>query len=243
MTEPTFQPATPEPGPTSAPPAAPQSGQQPAGQPFFSPVAPEQGYGAAAARAPRGSSNRTLTIVLGIAVLVAAVGISFGIGRSMAPVSAQAPNGPVDGNGFNGGDQGGNGNGNGNGPVNGNGGPGASFDLNGNGNGRGPGGDDMDGGLGLERGFGRFGNQGLPGTVTAVTGDSVTITMATGQTVTFKLDGTTTYQKQVDAAASDVKVGSSVSISLGSNFSPDQITQNNDGSISLGTAGSVTVTK
>jgi len=268
VTFPSFQPVDPEPGamtepvptppaPVVRPPFAAQSpGALPNGlppfnaaaatPPVFTPVAPEGGYavsGPAMAQTStsRGSSG-ILNLALGAALLVAGVGIAFAVGRASAPAASNVaalgqpgaggiPGGQPGAGGIPGGQPGAGG-------IPG-GQPGADDDGNGNG-GRGGSGD-ADGGLGLERGFGRFGASGLPGTVTSVSARSITIQLATGQLVTFKLDGATTYRKTVSAAASDVTTGAQVQVSLGSGFDPSQVTQNSDGSISLGTAGAVTV--
>lgn len=255
MTTPSLPPVDPEPGTATEPviPAGPPPGPPPAPgtipaaaplvAPVFLPVAPEPAYaapGPVAGTPRRSASSRILNVALGAALLVAAVGVAFAIGRASSPASTGSTasagvQGGVGGGGTANGS--GNGNSNGNGPLTG-GGPNASFDLNGNDGG--PGGGDIDGGLGLERGF--RGAGGLQGTVTAVTADSVTITMPTGQVVTFKLDSSTTYHQKVAATASDIKAGSTVQVGLGSGFRPNEITQNADGSISLGTAGDLTVT-
>jgi hypothetical protein len=257
VTSPEFRPVDPEPGAATEPvpqPPAPQpvafAQPVPGPAPTFLPVAPEPSYAAPPApveKAAKGTSN-VLTAILVGAVLIAAVGVSFAVGRASSGTSGTvdrsatgaAPGGQAGGLGNGNGQGGGLGNGNGQGgPLTGR-GPGASFDLNGGGAGGLD--DDPDRGLGFDRGFGRgFGPGGLTGTVKAVDADSITIDMGNGQTVTFGLDGSTTYHQQVTASASDVKVGGTVEIALGQGFRPDQITRGDDGSITLGTAGNVTV--
>jgi preprotein translocase subunit YajC len=55
---------------------------------------------------------------------------------------------------------------------------------------------------------------GITGTVQSITSTSVTIQEASGSTVTINLDGTTTYHSAAAASASDVKVGSSVTVQI-----------------------------
>ena len=52
----------------------------------------------------------------------------------------------------------------------------------------------------------------LDGTVTAVDGDQLTLTLASGETMTLTLDDDTTYHAATDAAADDVTVGDDVSV-------------------------------
>ena len=223
--QPTFAPppatstATIAPPPVPAPPtadAAPEPGPVPTSPVVVAPVAAGSGSG---------GSSRLLTIVLGIAVLVAVAGVSFAIGRTSAPTSPSAvastgttPNGAT-----------------GNGPLSGQ-GPDASFDLNGNG---GPG-DDQDGdrGFGGGRPFG-IGGLGIEGTVQSVDGTRVTIQTADGATITVGTDGSTAYHQQGDAQASDVRPGKTVIITLSGGFRPGRGAAN--GSATLGTAGSITV--
>lgn len=205
--------------------------------PAFMPAVPEPPATpptAPVAKAGKGTSD-VLTAVLVGAIVIAAVGVAFAVGRASSPTSGSGgqpaagvvPGGqgmaPGDGNG-----QGG--------PLAGR-GPDASFDLDGGGTDG-----DPDRGFGFDRGFGRgFGPGGVTGTVTAVDADSITVRLASGQTVTFGLDGSTAYHQQVAASASDVQVGGTVEIGVGEGFRPDRITQGDDGSITLGTAGDVTV--
>ncbi len=258
MTYPDFRPVDPEPGsvtePVAQPPfppaqppvppvpaaSAPVPGVAPAPQlaPAFMPVAPEPAHAAQPAAiskgGPKGTSN-VLTVALVGALLLGAVGVSFAAGRA-----SSSPESATTGSGVSNGDDNGVTDGNGQGGPLTRRGPGASFDLNGNGDGGFEG--DPDHGVGFDRGFGRgVGPGGLTGTVTAVDADSITVSLANGQTVTFGLDGSTTYHQQVAASASDVKAGSTVQVELGEGVRPDQVTRGDDGSITLGTAGDVTV--
>jgi hypothetical protein len=56
------------------------------------------------------------------------------------------------------------------------------------------------------------GGLSLAGTVKAVDGDSLTLTLENGEEMTFTLDDDTTYREATDAAASDVAVGDDVSV-------------------------------
>jgi hypothetical protein len=220
-----FAPAAPEPAPAEAwlPPSAP------AGAPVPAPGRPAAG-------------TRVLNLVLGVAVLVAAVGIAFAIGRVTAPGTASEAAGAGNrqelgaGPGFDDGSRpSGNGNGNGTNPGSGS-RPAPSPGVNGN-----------DGAPGFDgnrvfpgRGIGRdgFGGLGLTGTVTGVTGDSMTIQLDSGLTVTLGLDESTTYHQQAPATSSDVTTGDRVQVQVSGGFRPGQAT---DGSIDLGTAGDITI--
>ena len=251
--------------PFAAPEAAPASaGATPGGYvpgshapgTAFIPVTPEpgpgQGYTAPAsaaaltARASSGSS-RIVNIALGAAILVGAVGIAFAVGRATTPASSTAgvpaanAGGPVANGNGNGGAGAGNLDPNANGGDGGagaNGGnlPNASFDLNGNVSGGRGGSGNIDGGLGLERGS--RGSLGLSGTVPAVTSDSIPVQTAAGPTIVFSLDGTTTYHQQITASAGDVKTGSKVQVSPSGRI---KSTQDANGNINLGPAGSITI--
>ncbi len=77
----------------------------------------------------------------------------------------------------------------------------------------------------LGRGSG-FGGVTLSGTVSAVSGDSLTVTLATGTEVTIPLDTSTQYHAATPSSASEVTVGSSVSVTPGvraANPDPSQI--------------------
>jgi hypothetical protein len=237
MTTPPFDPARPEPG-TSATPTEPV----PDFRAGFAPVEPGPGAAfepavrPAASRAPKGSS-RILNLALGAAVLVAAAGVAFAVGRATAPASTGGRGAFVPGTG-----QGVPGGGFPGGGVPGNGGnlPNASFDLNGN-----PGGGDGGGGgfPGDRGGFG--GGLTITGTVDAVTPTSLTIKLADGQTMTVGLDAATKYHQQAPAASTDVTAGKTVALQITGGFRPGQGGQGGNGGAgggaSLGTAGSVTI--
>jgi len=213
----------------------------------FSPVAPEPfdpstlEVPVAPIRATGGSSG-ALNMALAVAVLVAATGIAFALGRASAPAGTVTPAANTQGAGA------GNGTANGNGGTNGgtaNGGapaaggnlPNASFDLNGNG-GSGPGGNgDTDGGLGLDR----AGGGSVQGTVQTVAADGVTLKLANGRTITIGLDGNTTYHTSAPATVSDVAAGKTVIVRVGGGFRPTAGTNNGSGGIRFGTATDVTV--
>ena len=81
----------------------------------------------------------------------------------------------------------------------------------------------------------------LDGTVTAIDGDQLTLTLASGETLTLTHDDATTYHAATDATAADVNVGDDVSVkvdggrgSIGNGAAPSA------GTPSL-TAGDVTV--
>jgi len=78
--------------------------------------------------------------------------------------------------------------------------PGQTFDTSQFGGGRGA-------GLGGVAG-------GVSGTVQAVSGSSITIQEANGTSVTIDLSGNTTYHSAAAASASDVKVGTSVTVQI-----------------------------
>jgi len=207
----------------------------------FSPVAPEPfdpstlEVPVAPVRSTAGS-GRVLNLALGVAVLVAATGVAFALGRASAPAAVAAPLAPAANvpGGAGGPASGGvPANGGGTGNL-----PGASFDLNGGGpNGGGPGGgDDTDGGLGLERGGGS-----VQGTVQSVTADGVTLKLANGRTITIGLDGSTTYHAEASAAPSDVAAGKQVIVRVTGGFRPSDGSANGSGGVRFGTAADVTV--
>ncbi len=185
----------------------------PPGQPMepFRPVEPEPfnpgGYDAPVAPMGRSggatsSGARVMNIALAAAVLVAAIGVSFAVGRATTPVTTPAASAA---------------------PLGPGGGAGASFDPNGNGQAGGvPGGDDDDddnGGFG--RGFGRGGGLSIAGTVTSVTATTVVITLAGGQTVTLPVDGNTTFHAQTSATRADVTAGKKVLVQITGGFGGD----------------------
>jgi len=64
-------------------------------------------------------------------------------------------------------------------------------------------------------GRGGFGGISIRGTVSAVSADSITVTLAGGTSVTIPLDASTTYHTRTPAAASAVTVGSQVAVTPG----------------------------
>ena len=142
---------------------------------------------AAAALAPTPRTRVSgLTVAFVLAMVVAAAGLGFAGGRVTAPVAAPTGRGNFGnlGNGANGA----------NGPT-------AS------------GGVGRNGGAG---GFGAFGagNTSLTGQVTAIADGTITIQTAAGQSVTIEVPASVTYHAQAGATATDVKVGSSVELSV-----------------------------
>lgn len=254
-------PDVPEPGTVTEPVPPPAPGV-PDAPPAFSLAAPEGAPPAApqpASAKPAAGSSRVLTgVLLGILV-VAGLGISFAMGRASAPASPETVAvGHMD-NGA--GNNGGNTSPNGNGPSNNGQQPGGRFGPNGNGNGNGTmpnygngapgaggfgGSDNRPGVNGFGRMFGGFGlgTTGTPqiqGTVQSVTADSITIKTASGLTVTMGLDSSTTYHQLAAATASDVKTGSTVQLGLSGGIRPGQASGGANGTITLGTAGTVTI--
>ncbi len=162
-------------------------------------------------------SSRLLNVALGVAVLVAAAGVSFALGRATAPATAAAT-GRL---GF------------GSGAV-----PNGSFAPDANGGFR--------SGNGAFVGRGGFGGGlTIQGTVASVTGDSMTITTTNGQTITIGLDSSTTYHQQASATSSDVQTGKTVIIDvtggLRGGAAEGNGGANSNGTFSLGTASDVTV--
>ncbi len=163
-------------------------------------------------------SSRLINVALGVAVLVAAAGVSFALGRATAPPAA-ASTGRF---------------GLGSGAV-----PNGSFAPGGNGTFRGG-----NGGF-LGRG-GAGAGLTIQGTVASVTGDSMTITTTGGQTITIGLDSSTTYHQQAPGSSSDVQTGKTVIIDVTGGFRGGAAEGNggangNGGTSSLGTAADVTV--
>ena len=103
-------------------------------------------------------------------------------------------------------------------------------------------GDGQGGGRGV---FGGAGGPTLSGTVTAIDGDSMTLTTASGQTIEIALDQETEYHTQADATAGDVTTGTQVEVQVDmAGRDPGQGGQGAQGSGdtgSLGTAGDVTI--
>src|SRR3954447_10002723 len=175
----------------------------------------------------RSAGGGLLNVALGVAVLIAASGIAFAVGRGTAPASTAA--GPIGVRTFRSGAFG----------------PGGSFD---------PG---ADAGKGqVPGGGGRFGFGGslsIEGTLDSVTADSVTIKTANGETITVGLDANTAYHQQAAGSQADVTQGKTVVVQLSGGFRPGANAGNGNGSakgggtggtngsITLGSAGSVTV--
>lgn len=76
-------------------------------------------------------------------------------------------------------------------------------------------------------------SRSVTGTVTSVSGDTITLQLTDGQSVQVSVDGSTTYHSQVSATQSDVSTGSQVIVSV-SGFGPP-------GSTSGLTASDVTI--
>lgn len=230
MTTPSLDPVTPEPGFSGT-----VTEPVPTFHEGFAPVEPEPGPASdtrlaadtrPAARKSSSGSSRILNLALGAALLVAAAGVAFAVGRATAPASTGGSTAIVPGTG----DQGG-------AIAPGNGGnlPGASFDLNGNG------GEEGRGVPGDRGGFGGVaGGLTITGIVDSVSADAITIKLENGQTMTVGLDGSTTYHQQADAASSDVTAGKTVQLQLTGGFRPGQ-GGGTGTSTTLGTAGSVTI--
>lgn len=140
---------------------------------------------AAAALAPTPRSRVSAgTIGFVLAVVVAAAGLGFAGGRLTAPAAATNPRGNFGNFGAN--------------PGNGANGPAAS------------------GAVGRNGGFGGFGagDVSLTGQVTAIADGSITVQTTGGQNVTVEVPSTVTYHAQAGATATDVKVGSSVELTV-----------------------------
>ncbi len=67
---------------------------------------------------------------------------------------------------------------------------------------------------GAPQGFALGGGLTIDGTVTAIDGDELTLTLADGRTMVITLDDTTTYHAATDATAADVGVGDDVSVKV-----------------------------
>lgn len=193
----------------------------------FQPAPPEPGPVPPAIPAPvnarpvrpgSAGGSRILNLALGAALLIVAAGVSFAAGRATAP--AAATTGAQGGNSLPG-------------DLRGNGGFGNGFP---GANGYFPGGFPGDDG-GFRDGFrGANGGLTIQGTVTAVSGSSVTVKLASGATVTIGLDSNTAYHQQTSATAADVQAGKSVILRLANGFRPDGGTSG-----TVGTASDVTV--
>ena len=83
---------------------------------------------------------------------------------------------------------------------------------------RGQGPDGPDGGPMAPGGPGRIdvgGGLSIDGTVTAIDGDTLTITTDTGETQTIALDDTTTYRTATEGTSDDITVGDTVEVGVG----------------------------
>jgi hypothetical protein len=91
-------------------------------------------------------------------------------------------------------------------------------------------------------GFFTSGGLTIEGTVTSVTGDTLTITTASGQTIEVSLGADTEYHQQAAGSASDVKTGSKVAVELDvTGRRAGNGGQDGSGSGATGTASDVTV--
>lgn len=130
--------------------------------------------------------DRSTTILLLLAALIAIGGIAFAVGRLTAPSAAAATNNNGNGgfrNGF-----------------------GRNFPS------LAPGQTFNPAQLGQ---VGQFvGRNGIEGTVTAVDANSLTLKLTNGLTVTFSTNNATTYHQETAAASSDVKPGATVRVSV-----------------------------
>ena len=176
---------------------------------------------------PRSSSGRGTSLLLVLAGAIAIGGIAFAAGRLTAPAAATAGrfgNGQFPGNGQL--------------PGNGQGLPGnGQLPLNGQLPADGQGFPGRDGG---------FGGLSLAGTVSAVSADSITVTLESGTSVTIPLDAKTTYHAAAAAAAGDVTVGSQVRVAPGAraanpSASFDPNASPGPGGVGFGAASDVTI--
>ena len=130
--------------------------------------------------------GRSGSVLLAVAGLVAVAGIAFAAGRLTAPAAAAGSTGTNGGGRFGGF-------------------PGGSFA---------PGGF-RGGGTGAGNFAGGLGGIQLKGQVTAVSQTSITIKLENGTDVTVPLDTSTTYHQATAGSASDVTVGSTVTVQPG----------------------------
>ena len=159
----------------------------------FEPTTPEPVLAPAIAIKPVKRQGRSGSVLLAVAGLVAVAGIAFAGGRLTAPAAAAAGSTGTNGGGRFGGF------------------PGGSFAPGGF-RGGGPGAGNFAGGLG--------GIQ-LRGQVTAMSATSITIKLENGTDVTVPLDSGTTYHQATAGSASNVIVGSTVTVQPGTaNFQP-----------------------
>ena len=136
--------------------------------------------------------GRSGSVLLAVAGLVAVAGIAFAAGRLTAPAAAAGSTGTNGGGRFGGF-------------------PGGSFA---------PGGF-RGGGTGAGNFAGGLGGIQLRGQVTAMSATSITIKLENGTDVTVPLDSGTTYHQATAGSASNVIVGSTVTVQPGTaNFQP-----------------------
>ena len=147
---------------------------------------------------PPAKQDRTTIALLLAAAFIAVGGIGFAVGHVTAGSGTAAPSGIAGGRGGFG--------------ANGGFGrnipslaPGQTFDIG-----------QFGGGANTRGGFGGLGgvSGGVTGTVQAVTPTSITIQEANGTSVTIDISGTTTYHSAAAASATDVKIGTSVTVQI-----------------------------
>ena len=169
---------------------------------------------------PVKKSNRSGTVLLAVAGLVAIAGVAFAAGRLTAPPAAAANNGVTRTGGF----------------------PFGSFAPGGGFRGGGGSGNFPGGGANLARSI------DVRGQVTAVTPTSITIQTDAGTQVTLPIDSSTTYHTATPATSSSVSVGSTVdvqpgaaSFTPGSSPNPEASGAPGFGQVNFGPATDVTV--
>lgn len=138
---------------------------------------------------PAKKQDRTTMALLLIAAFVAVGGIGFAIGHLTGGSSAAAANNPTGRGGF----------------ARASLAPGQTFNISQFGGGA--------GGAGRLGGLGGV-SGGISGTVSSITGSTLTITLANGTTETIDLTGTTTYHNETAGSASDVTPGSTVTVQI-----------------------------
>jgi len=140
--------------------------------------------------------GRSGSVLLAVAGLVAVAGIAFAAGRLTAPAAAAGSTGTNGGGRFGGF-------------------PGGSFAPGGFPGGSFAPGGFRGGGTGAGNFAGGLGGIQLKGQVTAVSQTSITIKLENGTDVTVPLDTSTTYHQATAGSASDVTVGSTVTVQPG----------------------------
>lgn len=209
------------------PPPDPWQPAVPDGRAPFTPVTPEPFRTPPPLRPRRSGGASGLTVAVALVVLIAGCSVSFALGRATAPTtpaaalsgqagdgSAQASGGGTSAGGTSPGTQ-----------------PNVSLSPNGNAF---RGGGDDNGGFG--RGFGS-GGPSLQGTVQAVTGTAMTVTLSNGATITVGLTPSTTYHQQTTATQAALAPGANVILRVSGRFGDDA----GQGGSTLGTATDVTV--